>query len=251
MALLNKITLERMRAAALLEAEWLEVLLQSPARSVREEDNAGRLALNLGFYHHVLDENSSTSRDYFVRAAAHCALALARRAAPGASEHRNIYDAELYLNAIGVFGSAHERRLCADLTRSQVSAPEHACDDAMAAYVGVLARHLGGAAPDQTTLDRVVQLCERVQASRLDRRYLLPSATGLLAVARKDAGAFNLAIAQLLSAHTQEAQKGDLRLLPQGLICMRAMMLAQCGRDAGLACSVASPYLPQQLLRQD
>ena len=71
----------------------------------------------------------------------------------------------------------------------------------------------------------------------------------LQAVAIKDGTAMNDAIGVLVEEHENEAKRGDNQKSSSGFICLPALMFAHLGSKANLTCTIKSPYLPLQLLK--
>jgi hypothetical protein len=249
--MLNQIPEARLRAQWTTQQQKLEDKLNSPVRLQSFNETVGRMAMRLAMVGHALSEDADRIAGYFSLAAGHLATAIAQRPAPEESEHRGPYEAELYLDLVGAFGDDHAWQLCAALRADQLRWPEHPVHDTQAMYLSQLLRILGGDRLDPGAVHEIGRRCALAQASREDRRFLQPSLDGLGALERDDERAWNLALAQLVEAHAEEATQGELALQPEGLVCMRALMLARLGLDADMDCRVDSPYLPIYLYDQN
>lgn len=248
---LNRIPLVRLRELWTTLPQKL-AQLQSRAEHLQSADeSAGRMEMTLAMAGHALAEDGASIVRYFAQSAGHLAAALARRAAPDEGEHRGPYEAELFLNVVGAFGDDNAWQLCARLRPEQLRWPAHAAHATQAMYLAQLQRVLGGELLDPAAVRQIEQHCASVQANREDRRFVQPALAGLAALERHDERAWNLALAQLVEAHAQEAMDGDFQAQPEGLVCMRALMLARLGLDADLACRIDSAYLPLYLFSQD
>lgn len=249
--MLNQIPQARLREQWTTQQQKLADKLNSPVRLKSFDETAGRMAMRLAMVGHALSEDAERIAGYFSLAAGHLAAALAQRPAPEESEHRGPYQAELFLNLVGAFGDDVACQLCAGLRPDQLRWPEHPVHDTQALYLNQLLRMLGGERLDPDAVADIGRRCKLAQASRADRRFLQPSLDGLGALERDDERAWNLALAQLVEAHAEEATQGELALQPEGLVCMRALMLARLGLNADMDCSIDSPYLPIYLFDQD
>lgn len=250
MPALNQITDSRLREEWTELGQTLAELRPTPGKPTEHDESVGRIAMTLGLIGHALDTDEAQTREHFTLAATHLARALARRAPPDGDEHRDPYESEQFLNVIGAFGNDEARLLCTSLMPQQLRWPEHAQHRAQGTYVGMLVQHFAGQKLDAAALQAVMSGCDSPRASREDRRFLRPSATGLDAVAHHDDTTVKLALAQLVTAHAQEALAGDLSLQYEGLACLRALMLARFAMNAGLDATIESPYLPLHLLAQ-
>ena len=214
-------------------------------------ERAGRLALKLGLLRYALEADDRVIRGRFREAAAHLTHALVLRPPAESDTHRRPWKAEQFVNVIGCFGSDAERSAVAALREWQYRAPVQAEHETIARYVRVLCGLLGGAPLDAPTLEAltgIADACDAPTAGREEYLYLLPTVRGLLAVHAGDADAWNYALARVVSAHGRDARSGDLELLPDGLVCLRGLLLAKRGLHAGLELRAASPYLPLFLL---
>jgi hypothetical protein len=249
--LLNQIPEARLRELWTTLPGQLANLLQGPVRLKSVDENAGRMALTLAMAGHALSEDGARIAEYFALSADHLAAALRQRPPAEEGDHRGPYESELFLNVVGAFGDDTARRLCAGLRPDQLRWPEHAAHETQAMYLKQLQRILAGDRLDPTATHEIAKRCTSAQASREDRRFLQPSLEGLAAVECNDERAWNVALARLVEAHAEEATQGDLKFQPEGLVCMRALMLASLGLDAGMDCRIDSPYLPIYLYDQD
>ena len=211
-------------------------------------DSIGGLSLSLGLLLYALEGNDYEIRTRFHAAALHLSLELAQRPPPEPATHRSPYEAELFINVIACFGSAEDRRRVATLQTWQYRNPVRAEHAAQSGYLELLCPYLGGAGLDLKRLGEVVMACGRTVACKEDKRFLAPSAKGLMALETGREAEWNYAMAQVLSAHTREAQSGYFKLLPEGLLCFRALMLAKLGMDRGWDAAANSEYLPLHLL---
>lgn len=214
-------------------------------------ESAGRLSLKLGSLLYALEANPEEIWNLFRQAAKNLAPALALRERPDPDTHRNPWEAELFINVIGCFGDDEEWAAVATLQRRQYCNPERQDRDAVVRYLETVLRYMGGDEIDTATLAEVVQACGRPAASKEERLFLLPSARGLAAVAAGDEDGWNHALAQIVAAHAREARSGDLKLLPDGFISFRALMLAKFGMDQEMECRAQSDYLPLFLLEYE
>jgi len=248
---LNAIPEARLRELWTTLPEQLANLLQRPVRLESTDESAGRMALTLAMAGHALSEDGAVIAHYFVQSAGHLAAGLAQRPPAEEGEHRGPYESELFLNVAGAFGDESARRLCAGLRPDQLRWPRHAAHETQAMYLEQLQRTLAGDRLDAAAMQEVARRCASAQASREDRRFVQPALEGLAAIERADDRAWNVALAQLVEAHAEEAGQGDLKFQPEGLVCMRALMLAGLGLEAGLDCRIDSPYLPIYLFDED
>lgn len=248
---LNQIPEARLRKLWATLPAQLDNLLQRPERLASTDENAGRMALTLAMAGHALSEDEARIVDYFALSADRLAVALAQRPPAEDSDHRGPYESELFLDVVGAFGDDTARRRCAGLRPDQLRWPRHAAHDTQALYLQQLQRILAGGRLDPAAAHEIAERCTSAQASREDRRFLRPSLEGLAALERADERAWNVALAQLVEAHAEEATQGDFKFQPEGLVCMRALMLAGLGLDAGMDCRIDSPYLPIYLYDQD
>jgi hypothetical protein len=249
--LLNQIPEARLRELWTTLPGQLANLLQGPVRLESADENAGRMALTLAMAGHALSEDGARIADYFALSAGHLAAALRRRPPAEEGDHRGPYESELFLDVVGAFGDDSARRLCAGLRPDQLRWPRHAMHETQAMYLTQLQRILAGDRLDPAAAHEIARRCTSAQASREDRRFLRPSLEGLAAVERADERAWNVALAQLVEAHAEEATQGDFKFQPEGMVCMRALMLAGLGLDAGMDCRIDSPYLPIYLYDED
>jgi hypothetical protein len=249
--LLNQIPAARLRELWTTLPGQLENLLQRPVRLASTDENAGRMALTLAMAGHALSEDGARIAGYFALSAGHLAAALAQRPPAEEGDHRGPYESELFLDVVGAFGDDTACRLCAGLRPDQLRWPEHAAHETQWLYLQQLQRILAGGRLDPAAAHEIAERCASAQASREDRRFVQPSVEGLAAVERTDERAWNVALAQLVEAHAEEATQGDFKFQPEGLVCMRALMLAGLGLDAGMDCRIDSPYLPIYLYDQD
>lgn len=245
---LNQISQSRLREEWAELGQSLAELRPAPGKPTAHDDGIGRMAMSLGLIGHALDASPDETRPHFTLAATHLARALAKRAPPGEDEHRSPDESELFLNVIGAFGDREAWLLCTSLMPHQLRWPEQPRHQAQGTYLGMLVQHFAGQTLDDQALHAVLSGCDSPKASREDRRFLRPSANGLDAVAHQDDTAVKLALAQLVTAHAQDALAGDLSLRFEGLACLRALMLARFALKAGLSVAIASPYLPLHLL---
>lgn len=250
-SLLNRISAQRLRELWIELPEQLALLEQRPVRLKSFDESAGRMAMRIAMVGHALSEDCGQIVRHFALSADHLAAALSQRPVPEADEHRGPYEAELFLNVVGAFGGDDAYRLCAGLRADQLRWPEHAAHVAQAGYLSQLLRYFAGMPLDPAVMQEIAQRCASARASREDRRFLQPSLAGMIAVVEGDERAWRLALAQLVEAHAEEAAHGDLQLQVEGLVCLRALMLARLGLDAGLDCDIDSPYLPLYLYDQD
>lgn len=248
---LNQIPEARLRKLWTTLPGQLANLLQRPVRLESADENAGRMALTLAMAGHALSEDGARIADYFALSAGHLAAALRQRPPAEEGDHRGPYESELFLDVVGAFGDDTARRLCAGLRPDQLRWPRHAMHETQAMYLTQLQRILAGDRLDPAAAQEIAMRCTSAQASREDRRFLRPSLEGLAAVERADERAWNVALAQLVEAHAEEATQGDFKFQPEGLVCMRALMLAGLGLDAGMDCGIDSPYLPIYLYDED
>jgi hypothetical protein len=248
---LNRIPGARLRELWTTLPGQLDSLLQRPVRLASADENAGRMALTLAMAGHALAEDEARIVHYFALSADRLAAALAQRPPAEEDDHRGPYESELFLDVVGAFGDNTARRLCAGLRADQLRWPRHAAHDTQALYLTQLQRILAGDRLDPTAAHEIARRCTAAQASREDRRFVRPALEGLAAVERADERAWNVALAQLVEAHAEEATQGDFKFQPEGLVCMRALMLASLGLDAGMDCRIDSPYLPIYLYDQD
>lgn len=247
MPILNKIPARLLR-------EGVESLLETQAVTLtrphlrRFHETLGRQFMELGLMDYALDVPLPEVRARFRSAAEHLVQALVGRAEPEPDESRNPWEAEQFLNVIGGFGTPAALGLVAGLLPWQVRSPSREATQAVGRYLAVLCPFLGGAELDVPGLREVLGECERGNASRDMRRFLRPSALGLLAVQEADADGWNAALAALADAHAREAQMGDLQLLPAGLISLRGLMLARLGLNRGMPYRTVSDFIPVAVL---
>lgn len=209
----------------------------------------GQTSLNLALLLYTLGEEDDQVPALLRQAARHLAPALSLREPPEPGEHRSPWQGEQWIDVVACWGDADAIADVASLRPWQYRSPVRPEHDAVAVYLDALLRHLGGAPIDADALGSVVAACEAGRATKEDRLFLLPAAAGLLCVAAGDAAGWNLALAQILSAHAQEARRGDLRLLADGCLSLRALLLAKLGLDRGLALRARSAYMPVEFLK--
>lgn len=230
--------------------EWnREILREIEQRETGGEydEEAGKLHRDQGCLLYAL-ERPEAARGHFGEAARRLSRALVGRARPEPATHRSAWEAEQFLNIIATFGTAEDVARLEELQPWQCRAPERAGQEALAGYVAVLADHLLGRAVNEEALAAWRAECERAKAGKEERLFLASSIRGLLAVRAGNEEEMNFALARILAAHKREAQKGDLKLLAQGMVSFRALMLARLGAEAGLECRAVSEYLPLELL---
>ncbi|MGA3402727.1 MAG: Imm49 family immunity protein [Acetobacteraceae bacterium] len=244
---LNQIAELRAQQSAAFTRELLADVLNEPAQSSLDA-SAGRLSLDLALLLYALESDRTEIRQCFRQAALHLSRDLAARQPPDPATHRSPCEAEMHINVIASFGTQDDRGRIAGLQPWQYRNPPYPEHAALARYLAALLPYVSGAPLDHAALDAVAAACETDNATKEDRLFLLPSVRGLAAVEARDARAWNLALAQRVAAHQDEARAGDVRLLPQGFICLGGMMLAKLGRDKGMACRATSDYLPLFLL---
>jgi hypothetical protein len=254
---LNGITEERALDNEEFTRDLLRQVLLKSAPEDREarqsfHESAGQLSLKLGLLSYALERDATEVIRLFEGAAKHLVPALALREPPDPDTHRSPWEAEQFINVIVCFGEGSSAlETIAQLKTGQYRNPLRKEHEALDQYLKVLLKFLGGGTIDVPALERVITACEAAKATKDDRLFLLPSARGLTAIAAEDEDQWNYSIARLLSAHGQEARKGDLKLLPDGLVSLRAMMLAKLGIDNEMECRAESDYLPLFLLEED
>ncbi|MFN7939875.1 MAG: Imm49 family immunity protein [Bryobacteraceae bacterium] len=107
-------------------------------------------------------------------------------------------------------------------------------------------------APDPpTTNRRIGRLLQRPDwqgnlTPVVDR--LRPLLEGVLALSNNDAAGTAAALERLLATHRRHAQEGSGARHPATLLCAEGLALAAMARRAGLPVTVASPYLPLDLI---
>ena len=250
---LNRISEDRARenAAATLDLLGRVLAVPVPGDPLKRQgfhESAGRVSLKLGLLRYALESDPDVVRQLFRDAAAHLTRALVLRQPPDENTHRGPWEAEEWLNVAACFAKDPDRKAVAKLEPWQYRNPAHREHDALARYLLVLLRHLGGQPLDTAGLLEVIEACGAANAAKESRLFLLPAARGLLAVESQNLDDWNYALAQILSAHGREARSGDLKLLPGGFISFRALMLAKFGLDRGMVCRATSDYLPLALL---
>jgi hypothetical protein len=218
-----------------------------PARQSSDE-SVGELSLKLGLLLYALEADEDEVRSYLGMAAAHLAPALALRERPEPDEHRSPWQGEQWIDVVACWGDGPAVEAVVGLRPWQYRSPVRAEHDALALYLDVLRKYLGGSPIDEAALAGVVRACAAGSATKEDRLFLRPAADGLLALSAGDADGWNYALAQILSAHGREAHEGDLRLLPDGCLSFRALLLAKLGLDRGLSLRAASEYMPLSLV---
>ena len=247
-------------AQARENADWMcellaDVLSEPPDTSTSAQqsfhEQAGQLSLRLALLLYTLEDDDDEVRHYLLMAASHLAPALALRVPPDPDEHRSPWQGEQWIDLIACWGDPSAVQSVAELHPWQYRSPVHAEHNALALYLDVLRKHLGGIPIDASSLAQVVQACQNPTATKEDRLFLLPSSTGLLALNASNADDWNYALAQILSAHGQEAHQGDLQLLPAGCLSFRALVLAKLGLDRGLTPRAHSEYMPLSLLEDE
>ena len=184
---------------------------------------------------------------YFARAGASLTqMHLVRRRE--VEEERRPRDFATTVHLVVCFGAAEYRRTLSQVQSWQYCMPRNPDDEALVGYLEMLQAYIAGAGLDQQMATRIEQHCLEDTAPQADRVFLLPKVRGLQAVQRRDADTWELALSDLVKAHAHEAQRGQYRLLPEGFICVSALMLTKLGEEAGMMCHITSPYLPLHLL---
>lgn len=233
--------------------EWTRELLQEvrarplspdPRQCQHFHETVGSLSLQLGLTAYALEREADEVHTYLCDAAEHLTQSLVLLAPPELDTHRNPWKAEQILDLVACFGSAQNRAAIAALRADQLRHPVRPEHDALARYLDVLRAHIAGARLDTAALSAVVLSCESPHATKEDRLFLQPGAQGLTALEAHDTASWNHALAQILTSHGQEARDGDLALLSDGFVCLRALMLAKLGVERGLSCHATSVYLP-------
>jgi hypothetical protein len=247
--ILNNIPLERLQEA-IEQVRARQAVTFTRPQLRRHQETLGRQSMELGLMGYALDLPQDEVRAHFISAAKHLSLALAGRPAPEPDESRNPWEAEQFLNVIGAFGTPEVISRIGALGLWQVRNPPHAATEAVGRYLMALCPFLCGHELDKSALHDVLAACERGNANRDMRRFLLPASRGLLAANARDEEVWNEALAALAAAHAREAQTGDLQLLPAGLMSLRGLMLAKLGLDRGLTCRAVSEFLPVGLLEE-
>ena len=252
---LNAIPEDLARENAAFTRELLGDVLSDREAAARGDaafhESAGELSLQLALFLTALEASRGEVVRMFEQAAAHLAPALALRRPPVEGEHRSPWQGEQWIDVVACWGDAAAIRAVAGLRPWQYRSPARPEHDALALYLGVLLRRLGGAPTDGDALRSVVAACDSGAATREDRLFLRPAASGLIAVEAADADGWNYALAQILSAHAQEAREGDLMRLADGFLSVRALLLAKLGLERGLTLRARSPYLRVDLLGPD
>ena len=235
---LNKLAAEAIgRRAVLTEAALDE-------RAPDDDAARGTLTLDLAIYRLAGGAEPVALRPLFRTAARH----LARSLAAGPAAAPDPWAAQDFLAVVGCFGNAEDRRQARRLDPARYHDPSNPRHDLICRTLGCLAQNLGGARLATAELRLVIAGCGAENASRAERLELLPLVRGLLAIEAKDAGGWNLALAQVTAAHAAEARWGAHRWRATGLVSLNGLMLLKRGLDAGLACRARSGYLPRGLV---
>ena len=165
-----------------------------------------------------------------------------------AEEYRSPRDFEKALNLVVCFHTRPLRETAAQVQKWQYCHPPHADQERLVGYLEMLKMFVSGTPLNSTAYQQLESNCTSDIASREEFVFLVPKLRGLRALEAGDESAWNQAIADLVQAHEVEARCGAYRRLPDGLLCLPALMLLELGRERGLACSVESPYVPPSLL---
>jgi hypothetical protein len=255
---LNRIADANLRNSLEFETEILSNLRSADAPTdhaglVEFSENRGYVARSVALYRYALYTYSEGGDPdelaaLFAGAASDFALSLSLRPPPDESSSRSPWQAESYLCLIACFGDDEAAAQAASLEPWQYRFPARPETEDLARYLSHLCGAIDGADFDPVLLASIAAAAGVPNADRENRLFLAPAASGLIAIHSGDERAWNAAIAKLVAAHKEDALRGQLRLLPQGMIAMTALMVAKFGLDAGLKCTIESDYLPLFLL---
>jgi hypothetical protein len=188
------------------------------------------------------------------RAASSSCEAVAVRTRPGLDAggslpgYRSPWEFSEALDLVAAFGDAatqQKARMVQEWQYRSSSSPE---EDALALYLDVLKKYFGGGPLDEDACARVEAHAGADVASKLDRLFLWPDVRALRAMRSGDGAEWNDALLRLVTAHAQEAMRGEYRFRTIGLMCLPGLRLARFGLDRSMRCTVESPYLPLDLL---
>lgn len=253
---LNKIQEEQARE----QLQWTRGLVEeslvapvpSDARARQTyHENIGTNFLQVGLFAYALEYEGAEVVHFFRQSAEHLAISLTLRKPADPDVSLNPWQTEKFLNVVACFGNASEKAAMVSLQEHQLCNPIRAHHEPLVRYLLAARAGFGDAPFDAAAFSTVVTACDSPQASKDQRLFLQPAARALVAIATENEDDWNYALAQILTSHAREARHGDLKLLTDGFISLRALMLAKWGIDQGLSCHVDSPYLPHQLLPEN
>jgi hypothetical protein len=253
---LNKIQEEQARehlqwARGLLEELRAAPLPNTDHAQQKYHENLGTQALQVGLFAYALEYDDSEVIQLLSQAAHHLARSLTLRMPTDPDTSRNPWQTEKFLNVIACFGNPADQSAMVALQVHQLCNPIRPHHEPLLQYLLAVRAGFSEAPFDAAAFSAVVKACDSPQASKDQRLFLLPAARGLLAVATENEDDWNYALAQILTSHGREARRGDLKLLADGFISLRALMLAKWGMDQGLSCHADSEYLPLHLLAEN
>lgn len=251
---LNKMTDQTIRELLDQRQESLATRLASPAPAPgpareRYATAVADMSFAIGAMLYQQEGDVAEIREHLARASVFFLQALTMRGTPGPTTRRNPYEFEKALALLVCFGDAGQRGRVAEIREEQYRVPPRPEQNAFAAYLDATKQFVASGTIDEQELDGVEQRCLTDTASKDERLSLLPKVRTLRAVVQSDEAGWNAALDNIIAAHEKEALHGEYTLLPDGLICLPAMMLAQLGAERGMTCQLNSAYLPNMLLR--
>ncbi len=221
---------------------------QNSAALERYFDAIGKDSIDVGLMMYQQEFPCDAIRSHLARGGKYLLSAIRHRGRPRPDEHRSPWEFEKVVNLVVCFHTQDVWTTAAEVQEWQYRHPAYPEDQRVADYLEMLKRFVNGTPLNAFTYQQLETYCASDIASREEFVFLLPKLRGLRALEAGDGSTWNRAIADLVEAHEIEAQRGEYRLLPDGFMCLPALMLVELGRERGLACLVKSPYLPLSVL---
>jgi hypothetical protein len=225
-----------------------EPVSADPADRERYFHSLGRDSADAGLMLYQQEAPAREVRAHLARGGQCLLLGVLQRGRPAPGEYRGPWEFEKAVNLVVCFYTRPIRETAAFVQPWQYYYPPDANQERFVRYLEMLQGFISGTPFDPAVCRQIEAQCTSDTAPREDFVFLAAKLRGLRALEARDAPAWNQAIADLVRAHEGEARCGQYRRLPDGFLCLPALMLAQLGRERGLACSVKSPYLPLSLL---
>lgn len=184
-------------------------------------------------------------RGHFVAAATYVVRAWEEREPPSATTStRTPWMFGVMLGVAAAFGDAEVRRRAGEIERWKWFAPENDFYLRQADSLAQLQAFLRGEL-DATIAAQVVVRSKAENADRHAARFDGPLVDALLAIRGRELDA---ALQTMVKEHEYRAMHGELQKLSDGLVAVLPLGLVRLARDAGVLCTVDSPYVPVELL---
>lgn len=236
-----------------IEAEALPSLIDFERRSIdraAKSDRAGRLwdgHFHLATYRYQQGAPPHEVRAHFTQAAEFGAIAWARRGQPDASTSRTPWDFGVMLGVVAAFGTIEQRQRAGAIERWKWFSPERDPYLLLADSLSQVQSFLSGTF-DEKAAASVAERCNAENADRDARRFDGPLVQALTALHRRDLPTLQEMIAGMVREHEHRALRGMLQTQADGLVAVLPLGLVRLAREADLEPTIASPYVPLELL---